>query len=350
MQRTFIPFLELGKQQAIIVDSMYPRGLILSHWRGAPTPEAVRDDTSGGIVLNALKQQVEGLDLPLVTANHFDIDGFVGVWSLLHPHLALDHESLLRQMARIGDFRELSLEEPFAHEALQLVCWINAREKELFYPPFGAAQWQSNEIALSPRKFDYFLPAFTEMLLRPSLQEEVWEPEYRQVLEQYDLIHSTQTQLSPYPELGLVLVRTPEPVHYYALFSPSRGYDIVLSLYEGHRYELEYKYTTWVDIHSRPTLPRVPLAPLQGELNQMEQSGLTWTCDSITDTGPLLRLEGKNLSKADRYAHPPERPIYPSTVSPDAMQQAVLRFFSEAYQSVSPKKYWTWKEIKALAS
>ena len=34
------------------------------------------------------------------------------------------------------------------------------------------------------------------------------------------------------------------------------GFDIVVAMYEGQRYEVELKYTTFVDIQSRPTLPR----------------------------------------------------------------------------------------------
>ena len=34
------------------------------------------------------------------------------------------------------------------------------------------------------------------------------------------------------------------------------GFDIVVAIYEGQRYEVEMKYTTFVDIQSRPTLPR----------------------------------------------------------------------------------------------
>ena len=125
MQRRYIPFLEV-KKQALIVDSLHLYGLMLSHWRGAPTPEALRDDTSAGNVLTALRIDFPGLETELVTANHFDIDGFLGVWSLLNPKKALLHEGLLREMALIGDFRELDLSHSYADEALKLVCWLNA--------------------------------------------------------------------------------------------------------------------------------------------------------------------------------------------------------------------------------
>jgi len=138
MARRYIPFYEVKNRPALIVDSIHPYGLMLSHWRGAPTPTELRDDTSAGSVLNALKVNYPGLAAELVTANHFDIDGFVGIWSLLNPEKALEYEPLLRQMALIGDFRELDLRSPAAEKALKLVCWLNAIEKERFYPPFGA--------------------------------------------------------------------------------------------------------------------------------------------------------------------------------------------------------------------
>lgn len=86
-----------------------------------------------------------------------------------------------------------------------------------------------------------------------------------------------------------------------------------MSLYEGQRYEL--KYTTWIDLESRTTLPRLPLAPLVARLNSLETSGRAWAADGITDIGPLLRLSRKKLIKAERYADPNGRPIYASSIT-----------------------------------
>lgn len=86
-----------------------------------------------------------------------------------------------------------------------------------------------------------------------------------------------------------------------------------MSLYEGQRYEL--KFTTWIDLESRTTLPRLPLAPLVARLNSLETSGRAWAADGITDIGPLLRLSRKKLIKAERYADPNGRPIYASSIT-----------------------------------
>ncbi|MDB5271138.1 MAG: hypothetical protein JWP58_4178 [Hymenobacter sp.] len=349
MNRYFVPFAQLRQQPTIVVDSVgLGAVLTLAHWRGAATPLALRDDTSAGSALRALHQPTTpGLDAVAVTANHFDIDGFIGVWCLLNPELALQQEELLRMVAVLGDFREIDLNHPLANAALQLVCWLNAEEKARFYEPFGAPSRRRREDEASAEKFDWFLPRFAEMLQNTEAGRAAWQPEYDGVQRAAAIIRSDKTTRQHYPEIGLAVVNTPAPLPYYAIFGPTAGSDIVLSQYEGSCYELEYKYTTWIDLASRPTLPRLALAPLAARLNALETSGRTWAADGITDTGPLLRLTGKKLTKAERYADPDGRPIYPSSIAPEDMEREVVAFFRAGYAGIGAKKYWTWPEVKA---
>ncbi|WP_460503648.1 DUF6687 family protein, partial [Hymenobacter agri] len=315
----------------------------------APSPAALRDDTSAGSALRALHQpDTPGMEAQAVTANHFDVDGFVGVWALLHPELARQHETLLRMVATLGDFRELNFGHPLAGHALQLVCWLNAEEKARFYEPFGAPARRRREDEASAEKFAWFLPRFADVLQHPEAFRAGWQPEYERVQAAVDRMQGPATQRRNYPEIGLAVVATAAPGPYYALFGPTAGTDIVLSLYEGQRYELEYKYTTWIDLESRPTLPRLSLAPLVARLNVLETSGRTWAADGVTDTGPLLRLAGRKLGKVERYADPDSRPIYASSIAPQVMEQEVVAFFRAGYAGIKPKKYWTWAEVKAV--
>ncbi len=347
-KRQFIPFAEVKNHKAIIVDSTHANGVMLSHWRGVPTPAEIRDDTSAAIVLHALRQELPQLNLAYVSANHFDIDGFVGVWALLNPKLALENEELLRQMALIGDFRELDLNHPLAGEALKLVCWLNAKERELFYKPFAADEAEEKEAAQCVQKFRYFLREFGPVLQDPNWEKGAWEEEVASVLLGYRDMYKPETTLTRFPELGLIVVETPHPVHYYALFSRTQGFDMVLACYSNNRYELEYKYTTWVDLATRPTLPRLTMAPLAARLNQLETSGRTWTYDSVTETGPLLRLDGDKLSRTEAFDNPTEREIYTSSIPVAQLKEEVVRYYSQGYQEIHPKYNWTWAEVKAL--
>ncbi|MBO3271652.1 DUF6687 family protein [Hymenobacter defluvii] len=347
--RYFVPFAQLRQQPTILVDSTgLGAALTLAHWRGAVTPTPLRDDTSAGSVLRALHQPaMPGLEAQAVSANHFDVDGFVGVWSLLHPELALRHEHLLRLVATLGDFREIDWHDPQANHALQLVCWLNAEEKARFYEPFGAPARRRREDEASAEKFAWFLPRFAAVLENPTSERAVWLPEYERVQQAAAIMQSPATSLTPYSEIGLMVVRTPEPLPYYALFGPTAGFDMVLSLYDNQRYEFEYKYTTWIDLESRPTLPRLQLDALANRLNALEQTTRRWTHDGITDTGPLLRLSGKGLTKAQRYADPDQRPLYQSSIASEEIEREVVSFFQQGYATIEPRRYWTWAEIRA---
>ena len=350
--RKFVPFGELRRQPTIVVDSTgLGAALTLAHWRGAATPPALRDDTSAGSCLRALHQpSTPGLAAEAVTANHFDIDGFIGVWALLNPELALAHEELLRLVAVLGDFREIDWQNPLADQALKLACWLNAEEKARFYEPFGAPARRRREDEASAEKFAWFLPQFTEILLDPSRGRAAWEPEYTRVKQAVAAMQGPLTQRTDYPDVGLVVIRTPAPVPYYALFGPTAGFDWVLSLYDGQRYELECKYTTWIDLESRPTLPRLPLPPLAARLNELEKSNYRWAADQLTDTGPLLRLAGRPLTKAERYADPDGRPIYAASLASGVVEAQVVAYLRAGYASIQPKRYWTWTEIRAVSA
>jgi hypothetical protein len=347
--RYFVPFGQLRRQPTIVVDSTgLGAVLTLAHWRGAATPEALRDDTSAGSCLRALHAPATpGLEARAVTANHFDIDGFIGIWALLHPELALAHEALLRLTATLGDFREIDWQHPLADHALRLACWLNVEEKARFYEPFGAPARRRREDEASAEKFAWFLPRFAELVQNPEAGRASWEPEYMRVRQASTMLQGSLTRRAEYPAIGLAVVHTSEPVPYYALFGPTAGFDWVLSLYDGQRYELECKYTTWIDLESRPTLPRLALAPLAARLNELETSSYRWAADQLTDTGPLLRLAGRPLTKAERYADPDGRPIYASSLAASTVEAEVVAFLQEGYAGIAPKKYWTWAEIRA---
>lgn len=347
--KKFIPFDQLGNEDAIIVDGTHSKGLILSHWRGVNNHVDIQHDTSTGIVLNALRKNFNELGKQNITATHFDIDGFLGVWSLFNPEIALENENLLKEMSIIGDFRELDLEKPDAERALKLVCWFDVTEKEKFYPPFGTDNSGENETEACVKKFDYFLRNFDNVLRDPDAFRDVWEAEYNKVIKNYKTINSWETKVERMNKIGLITIETMEPVDYYSLFSLTRGFDAVLSIYSNNRYELEYKYTTWVDITSRPTFPRVDFQKLVNQLNEIELSNYQWVGDDITDTGPVLRLGNDDISKSEKFSNPDEREIFPSSIEPEDFKNIVYDFFRKGFSSIKPKRFWTWEEMKTLS-
>ena len=121
----------------------------------------------------------------------------------------------------------------------------------------------------------FFLPKLGDILENIDKQKykDDWIMEYNIIVEEFQIIldvNQHNTKIETFDDIGLVVVQTENPLHYYSLFSATKGYDYVLSIYEGHRYELETKYTTYVDLTSRPCLPRLDMLKLATKLNKAE--------------------------------------------------------------------------------
>ncbi len=341
--KTFIPFYDIKKypDQVLVVDAHHPQGFDLSHWRGAPVPAGCEADTSTEIVLKAIEKGIPELDKPFVTNNHYDIDGFLGVWSVFNPKLALSHKDLLVEMAQIADFREVNKSKPQWDKALKLVCLLNEEEAERFYPPFGAPEIAEKEMEACVPKYHYFLDAFTKYLKNPELVKST--EEYEQILRETENTIERET----IPEIRMHIVHAENPLHYYNLYAESETSDMVMSVYSENRFELEYKYTTWVST-SRKHYPRLSLQLLCDQLNALETVDKKWKAEHFTDTAPILRLEGKKLSKKERYLSPSERPLYSSGISPEVFTATCIQYFKKSYETLELGGTMPWKEVREI--
>jgi hypothetical protein len=82
------------------------------------------------------------------------------VFSFVYPALAIEHEQLLSEIARLGDFREMRLAgTAIGARAVDVCAWLNAVEAMHFYRPF-----HGTESSGAAPKFEYFLPRLASML------------------------------------------------------------------------------------------------------------------------------------------------------------------------------------------
>lgn len=341
----FLPFSEAKrarKELIVAVDCFLPGALNLSHWRGAGPPPQAAGDTSAAIVLNALERGLIPSEAKFVTNNHFDVDGFIGIWSMLNPELALKNVALLKAAAVLGDFRELPANAELANNAIRLVAWLNTVEKARFYAPFGEKQHEEKACVA---KYEFFLGAFEEALNNPHKFSHEWDEEAGKIAGDLSAL-KTKGKICLHEDIRLLVVIAPEPLHYYALFGQSAQADMVLSVYPDHKYELEYKYTTWVDAYGRESFPRLSFTPLIQHLNQLENSGYRWTGPDVIDTGPILRLGPSIMDKEIRFDHPYNRLFYSSSIKPALLEKAITDFYRNSYAGISPKEIWTWEEIR----
>lgn len=283
--------------ELITVDCHYPRGLVLGHLYHDRVPEALRANTSTATVMNWLTatetEQRSYLAAPsFVTCNHWDIDGFLAVWSLLNPSIALRYRTVLEAAAMLGDFREF---DPYTEKgiaALKICALLNRIESATFCLPFADLLGATIEYEVAEKKFQYFLPRFAQWLERIEEYSILWQNEFNEVLQDFNRILAKEVRVENHEALGLSIIRTTSPLHYYAAFSAATC-GAVLTIIEGHSYlELEYKYETRVGRTDRPQQERHDLSSLAKALTHMEHSpGIQWKFDNIHEGGPMLRPE-----------------------------------------------------------
>jgi hypothetical protein len=106
----FLPYHQLESVPNIIVDGARTKHtvLTLSHWPKSGTPVELKADTSAEIVFHYLDAPQFHVPTDVVSNNHFDEDGLVGIFAMLAPALALRHRDLLIDVAQAGDFGSFS--------------------------------------------------------------------------------------------------------------------------------------------------------------------------------------------------------------------------------------------------
>ncbi|HNG76210.1 MAG TPA: hypothetical protein PLY72_17190, partial [Candidatus Obscuribacter sp.] len=93
----------LNEPHVVVDGSATPSTVLtLSHWPGSASPEAFRADLSASMAFKALHELEAGrFELPseVITNNHYDEDGLVSVFALVHPQEALAMEAMLLDIA-----------------------------------------------------------------------------------------------------------------------------------------------------------------------------------------------------------------------------------------------------------
>ena len=86
-------------------------------------------------------------------------------------------------------------------------------------------------------------------------------------------------------------------LHPMALYNATRGFTLLVR--QGRRYELTYRYESWVQYRSRPVRARRDLGVLAAELSDEEPGDATWRYDGSGSLAPNLRLHGADESAID---------------------------------------------------
>jgi len=299
----------------IVVDGS-PRDntvLTLSHWPKSGTPFELKADTSAEIALKYLESPRFHVESEIVTNNHFDQDGLVGVFALTDPTTATRHRNLLIDIASAGDFGVFK-----SREAARINFAVSAFSDSKT-SPLPKEVFSQSYPNMAAELYIRMLAVFPEIIADPNNFKSLWEAEDEKLSESEALVKERIVTIEENFDLDLAVVRIPDRIASFRVHrftSPQESACHPMAIYnatpctrilmvQGQDVEFQYRYESWVQLVSRTPLPRVDLSSVAEQLNASETNRGAWKFDGVDEITPRLWLDGKGETSipADLVRH-----------------------------------------------
>jgi hypothetical protein len=300
----FVPYQQLDAAPNIIVDGSAGAGTILtlSHWPKSGTPAALKRDTSAEIVFAYLDSPAFHVQADVVSNNHFDEDGLIGIFTLLNPSMAAGHRDLLMDAARAGDSGTFKQREA-ARIAFTISAYADSETSPLPSQLFAMPYAQ-----MAGELYRKLLVALPEFLTNLSKYQRFWQGEDEKLSASEQLIEKGDITFEEKPDLDLAVIHIPgnllaQPVHRFTQKRLAECHPFALHnrtnrsrllIMQERHVEFQYRYESWVQLASRRPQPRIDLSAMAAELNQEETSGGRWIFDGVDRITPKLHLQGSS--------------------------------------------------------
>ena len=304
----YVPYQQLAERPNVIVDGAANAHTVLSlsHWPHSPTPAELAADLSAEIVLRYLERPELHVPVEVVSNNHFDEDGLVGVWAMVNPDEAQRRCDLLVDIAAAGDFATYRYRRA-ARAAFTLSAFADPD-----HSPLGANVFAVDYPDLVATLFDELLPRLGDICDRPDDYRALWEAEDAALTESEAAIENGAATIEELPALDLAVVTIPadldlrrvhrftqrrtEAIHPMAVHNATDCFRVLVV--QGRRFRFHDRYESWVQYVSRKPLPRVDLAPLAKRLSELERHG-RWQADGVDAITPVMQLVGGDETGID---------------------------------------------------
>jgi hypothetical protein len=302
----FRPYRQLGDTPNLIVDGapLESTRLTLSHWPNNSTPDELKRDTSTEICFAYVDRPEFHVDVPAVSNNHFDEDGLFSMLAVSRPQLALDHRALLIDASRAGDFGRFE-----TRDAARLVFAVEScadpASSPLAREVFNACQ--ARRVAPLYRAMLDYLPRLLDDL---ESARGLWQDQDAQLDAGLELVDAGRIGIGEIDTADLAVIDLPAGlaprtarryleaeaavVHPFAVHAHT-GCSRLLRR-QGQRYELQFRYESWVQLATHRPALRVSLADFAAELNRIETAPGTWIGEAVTEVAPRLYLDGCDAS------------------------------------------------------
>jgi hypothetical protein len=293
----FVPFSRLEGIPNVVVDGAAGADtrLVLSHWPGSMTPDAVRDDLSAQIAVAALDHPELFDGIAAVSNNHFDQDGLMSVYALVDPDGALARRDRVIDVARAGDFGW------YEDRASARIAMAIAVMTDPELSPLDPAVFSEGDT--TDALYEACLPGVEALLDDVEATRALWADEDDHLASSDTAIADGTVSITEHAQLDLAVVLVPDErparsAHRFTVAWSGAVHPMavnrattclrVLTLH-GRRARLECRYETWVQLVSRPVLPRPDLRVLAERLDDAEGDE-RWHADPPGALTPVLTL------------------------------------------------------------
>lgn len=298
----------------LCVDGVEEGGLNLSHWPGNRTPSHLKADTTTEMALKLARDSgrerwLQGVSV--VSNNHFDTDGLLSVWGVLHPGEALRHERALIQAARTGDFGEFTTPEAFKFDAV-VTAFDDDRRSPIASEIRGLAGHERYQ-----RVYDRLLGMMPDLLAGAARYKEIWAGPLQSLMRSLMRIRDV-ARIREHESARLTVIEAAEPLDEMARFNVARHHRVLTATRSeaGWVFEMAFQIVSWFDTVTPPRGTRFDLTAAARDLDRMETAGDgRWT------------YTGVHALDCRLYRAGPGGEALPSSLSLEVVEGFLLRLF-----------------------
>ena len=301
-RHTYVPYAQATGAPNIVIDGT-PNdntALPLSHWPRSGTPWALKADTSVEVVFNYLDSPVHHVAVAPVTNDHFDEDGLIGLWCMIHPEAALERRGLLIDAAHAGDFATCR------DRRAARIAFSISRLVDRQLSPWGAEAFPKAYPDYSAMVYGRLLEMLQAIVDDLEGHWDLWADEDALFAASERALARGEATIEEIADVDLAVVRVPagwpeRPAHRFTqqrrvMIHPMAVHDRTacnrIATICGNRFAFNYRYESWVQMVSRRPPARVDLKPLAAALTQREGDGPAWSFDGVEQIVPVLAPAG----------------------------------------------------------
>ena len=177
--------------------------LTLTHWPGFPQPDGFHFDLSAEMAFQQLDVPIEHAPADVVTNNHFDQDGLVGIHALVHPTASQEHRSLLIEVAEAGDFATFR-DRRAARASMVIDAYADSERSPIASSLVGTYDEQCVVL------YSETLPLLVSIATGGDRFRDLWADEDARLTTSEALLGAGVVIIEEVPEIDLAIVRIPE--------------------------------------------------------------------------------------------------------------------------------------------